>query len=248
MIRAVIIDDEPDLQEINRRIIKENFTDIEILGVAGSVDDGVKLIQDSKPELVFLDIELEGGTGFHILQKVDYAAFKTIFVTAFNQFALKAIKFSAVDYILKPVNEFEFCNAVRNAVEAIDSKQRQEQMQTLLTQIEGKKSPQKVVLRTSEALYLTDINDIIYCKSDNSYTTFYLTDNKSILVSKGMKEYCELFEDQGFFRPHQSYLVNMNHIAKIDKSDGGFIIMKNNKEIPISVRRKQSLMKMLERY
>lgn len=248
MIKAVIIDDEPALREINKNILNENFTDIEVIGEAGSVGDGVTLIQEMNPDLVFLDIELEDGTGFQILQKVDYSGFKTIFVTAFNQFAIKAIKFCAIDYILKPVNEFEFCNAVQNAIDAIDKDVRQEQMQNLLAQVEDKKAPQKIVLRTSEALYLTDISDILYCQSDNSYTTFYLSDKREVLVSKGIKEYSDLFEGQDFFRPHQSYLVNLNHISKIDKSDGGFIIMKNGKEIPISTRRKQALMKLLENF
>ncbi len=246
MIRAIIIDDEPSLREINRNILTDNFNDIEVVGEACSVEEGVALINNVDPDLVLLDIELEGGTGFHILQKVDYSKFKTIFVTAFNQFAIKAIKFCAIDYILKPVNEFEFCNAVSNAIKAIDKDSGQEQINNLLSQIEDKKAPQKIVLRTSDALYLTEISNILFCKSDNSYTTFYLADNKEIIVSKSIKEYCELFEEHGFFRPHQSYLVNLNQIAKIDKTDGGFIIMKNGNEIPISTRRKQALMQAIE--
>ncbi len=246
MIRTVIIDDESALREINRNILIENFTDISVVGEAGTVEEGVTLIQNAKPDLVLLDIELEGGTGFHVLQKVDYSTFKTIFVTAFNQFAIKAIKYCAVDYILKPVNEFEFCNAISNAIKAIGKQMGQEQIHNLLSQIEDKKIPQKVVLRTSDALYLTEICDILFCKSDNSYTTFYLNDKKEILVSKSIKEYCELFEEHGFFRPHQSYLVNLNQISKIDKTDGGFIIMKNEMEIPISTRRKQALLHAIE--
>ncbi|MBN2166470.1 MAG: response regulator transcription factor [Marinilabiliaceae bacterium] len=246
MIKAVIIDDEPELREVNRRLLKDNFPEIEVVGEAGSVNDAVELISKTNPKIVLLDIEIEGGTGFNVLQKIDNKDFKTIFITAFNQFAIKAIKFSALDYILKPVNEFEFCAAIKNAIEVISN--NEVQMNHLLKQVEKEERPQKLVLRTSEAMFLVNISDVMYCKSDNSYTTFYILDQKEILVSKGIKEYSDMLEEYHFFRPHQSFLVNLDYISRIDKSDGGFIIMKNGKEIPISSRRKPAMMQLLDKF
>lgn len=247
MIKAVIIDDEKELRFINRSLLSDNFPQIEVVGEADSVESSVELIQNTNPDIVLLDIEINGGTGFNVLQKVKPYNFKLIFVTAFNQFAIKAIKFSAIDYILKPVNEYEFINAVENALQSIENNHLEKQVSNFFDHYDKKKEAKKIVLRTTEAMHIIDVAEILYCKSDNSYTTFYLTDKKEILVSKPIKEYAELLEEFNFLRPHQSYLVNLNAIKKLDKSDGGFLIMNNGSEIPISTRRKQSLMQILDK-
>jgi len=248
MIKAVIIDDEPEIREINRRLLADNFTEVEIVGEADSVDSGVELIQSLQPQLVLLDIDIKGGTGFHILQKVKPCNFALIFITAFNEYAIKAIKFSALDYILKPVNETEFCTAVQSAIESIENRKLEDQVNNFFDHYERKTQSKKIVLKTSDSIYLVDISDIIYCVSDNSYTTFYIKDKKDILVSKGIKEYEKLLESYNFFRPHQSYLVNLHFIHKIDKTDGGSIVLKNSKEIPVSFRRKQALMDIFSKF
>ena len=247
MIKAVIIDDESALRELNINLLKDNFPQITVVGEADSVDSGIKLIQNTKPDIVLLDIEIKGGTGFNILQKVKPYCFKLVFITAFNHFAIKAIKFSAIDYILKPINEFEFVNAIENAIQSIETNNMEKQVNNLFDHYEKKTQLKKIVLRTCEAMHIIDVSEIIYCQSDNTYTTFYLIDGKKILVSKPIKEYTELLEEFNFLRPHQSYLVNLNCVKKIDKTDGGFIIMNNGREIPISSRRKQSLMQILSK-
>ncbi len=247
MIRAIIIEDEPDIREINRRFLSDNFSDIEVVGEADSVDSGIELIQTEQPQLVLLDIDIKGGTGFHILQKVHPYNFAIIFITAFNEFAIKAIKFSALDYILKPVNEVEFCTAVKNAVESIESKQIETQVNNFFEHYEKKTQSKKIVLKTCDSIHLVDISDIMYCISDNSYTTFYIRDKKEIIVSKSLKEFENLLSVYNFFRPHQSYLVNLHCIDKIDKTDGGSIILNNKKEIPISHRRKQALLDIFDK-
>lgn len=248
MIKAVIIDDEPEIREINRRLLSDNFTEVEIVGEADSVESGVELIQNLQPQLVLLDIDIKGGTGFHILQKVKPYNFALIFITAFNDYAIKAIKFSALDYILKPVNETEFCAAVQSAIQSIENSQIENQVNNFFDHYERKTQSKKIVLKTSDSIYLLDISEIIYCVSDNSYTTFYIKDKKEIVVSKGIKEYEKLLESYNFFRPHQSYLVNLHFIHKIDKTDGGSIVLKNNKEIPVSFRRKQALMDIFSKF
>lgn len=245
MIKAIIIEDEPDLREINRNLLQSNFNDIEIVGETDSVDGGVELIQKEKPDLVLMDIEIKGGTGFNILQNVKPYNFKLVVITAYNQFAIKAIKFSAIDYILKPVNEFEFVNAIENALKMIEHSQLEQQMMNFISLYEKKAQAKKIVLRTSEAMHIIDIADIEFCKSDNTYTIFYLAGGEKIMVSKPIKEYAEILEECNFFRPHQSFLINLNAVSRIDKSDGGFVILKNGSEIPISSRRKQMINDML---
>lgn len=245
MVKVIIIEDEPDLREINRRLLKNNFNDVEIVGETDSVEGGIDLIQRLKPHLVLMDIEIKGGTGFDILQKVKPYDFKLVVVTAFNQFAIKAIKFSAFDYILKPINETEFITAVENALEIIGSGHMEQQMETLIDIYERKTQAKKIVLRTNKAVHIVGIADIEYCNSDNSYTSFYLTTGEKIMVSKSIKEFAEILEECNFFRPHQSYLINLNAVKRIDKADGGFVILKNGSEIPISSRRKQVIFEML---
>ena len=247
MIKAVIIDDDEQMRELNARLLQMNFPDISVVGQADSVESGIKTIVDHQPDLVLLDIEIKGGTGFNILQKIRPYSFKLIFITGFNDFAIKAFKFSAIDYILKPVNEYEFIEAVERAISQLNADMADEQYTNFIEHYEKRTKSKKIMLRTAEAMHLVDISKIVYCKSDNSYTTFIMDNANDIIVSKPMKEYATLLEDYNFVRPHQSFLVNIEFISKIDKSDGGFVILQNGKEIPVSARRKQSLVATLEK-
>jgi two-component system LytT family response regulator len=206
----------------------------------------VEIIKQKKPELVFLDIEIKGGEGFNILEKLSIKDFKVIFITAFNEFAIKAIKFSAIDYILKPVDEKEFTAAVKRALSEIEKPILQKQIENFFNNYNNMQN-KKLVLRTSEDIHIVNINDIVRCEADNSYTTFFISDGEKIVISKGIKEYSELLEEYGFIRPHQSHLVNLNFVKRLDKSDGGFLIMKDGKEVPVSTRRKQNLLQILDR-
>lgn len=248
MIKAVIIDDEIAIQEMNSRLLADYFPEIELVGLADSIKNGVELILRQNPDLVLLDIELTDGTGFQLLQKLQPYNFKVVFITGFDSFAIKAIKFSAIDYILKPVNETEFQQAVQRALELINKNENtQPQAEVLMNSFKKEFNNKKLVLRTSESLHIINISDIYFCKSDNSYTTFYFEDNEKILVSKSLKDYEGLLADYGFFRPHQSFLVNLHHIKRVDKTDGGFIVMENKKEIPVSLRQMKNLIGLLEK-
>ncbi len=244
MSRAVIIDDEKHLREMIRNMLSDSFPDLEIIGEADSVKDGVKTIDDLKPDIVFLDIEIKGGEGFDILKEVKYKGFKVIFITAFNEFAIKAIKFSAIDYILKPIDEDEFLKAVKKALAEIEKPMLQKQIENFFDNYHNLQN-KKLVIRTAEDIHIVNVNDIIRCESDNSYTSVFVEGGEKIVVSKSIKEYTELLNDYGFIRPHQSHLVNLNYVKRLDKSDGGFLIMKDGKEIPVSTRRKQNLLQIL---
>lgn len=247
MTKAVIIDDEPAMQEVNSRLLNEYFPAINLIGIANSVETGVRLIQEVGPDLVLLDIELTDGSGFQLLQKLQPYTFKVVFITGFDSFAIKAIKFSALDYILKPVNETEFQQAIQRAVQMIEKNESiQQQVDVLMDSYKREIQSKKLVLRTSESLHVVNVGDIYFCKSDNSYTTFHFSGDDKILVSKSLKDYESLLNEYGFYRVHQSFLVNLNHIKKVDKTDGGFIIMKNKKEIPVSQRQMKKLIVLLE--
>ncbi|WP_299781706.1 LytTR family DNA-binding domain-containing protein [uncultured Formosa sp.] len=247
MIRALIIDDEAAMLQVNSQLLSEYFPDVKLVGTANSIKTGIELINKQDPDLVLLDIELSDGTGFQLLQKLPAYNFKVVFITGFDAFAIKAIKFSAIDYILKPVNETEFQQAIQRAIQLIKRKENtQPQVNVLIDSFKKEMQSKKLVLRTSNAMHVIDICDIHFCKSDNSYTTFYFEGNEKILVSKSLKDYEALLSEYGFFRPHQSYLVNLNHIKKVDKTDHGFIIMKNKKEIPVSTRQMKNLVDLLD--
>ena len=235
--------------EVNSSLLSEYFPDIKLVGTAHSVATGLDVIRKQNPDLVLLDIELNNEKGFQILQELKPYSFKVVFITGHDSFAIKAIKFSALDYILKPVNETEFQQAIQGAVELIETNESsQTQVDVLMDSFRKEMQTKKLVLRTSDSLHIVDISDIYFCKSDNSYTTFYLNGDEKIVVSKSLKDYEVLLTEFGFFRSHQSFLVNLNHVKKVDKSDGGFIIMKNNKEIPVSLRQMKNLIALLEQF
>ncbi len=247
MIKAVIIDDNPDIRDLHLSLLQRYFPEIRVEGMAGSVESGVELIKSVNPQLVFLDIELKDGTGFQILQQVKPYNFTLIFITAFNDFAIQAIKFSALDYILKPVNEFEFKQAVERAVASLEKIDTNQQITNFFEHFERQTQAKKIILKTAQDIHLVDISDIAYCQSDNTYTSFHLVSGQRIVVSTPLKNYDDILSDYHFFRPHQSFIVNLNHVARIDKSDGGFMILKDGTEIPVSQRRKAGLMQILNR-
>lgn len=247
MIKAIIIDDNPDIRKINKQLLSDYFIEIEVVGEADSVDGGYDLIRQTKPHLVLLDIEIIGGTGFQLLQKLKPYTFKVIFITGHNQFALRAIKFHAIDYILKPVNSTEFQEAVQSTIDLIEKDfSTHEQNEQFLQSMDQQGESKKIMLRTANALHLVRISDILFCKNDNSYTTFFLKSGEKIMVSKGIVFYDDILSESGFFRPHQSYLINLQNVKRLDKADGGFVVLESGDEIPISSRKKKRLIQLLE--
>ncbi len=246
MIKAVIVDDELCFREMIQCLIDDYFPDIRVVAQADNVDDAIRLIEENEPDLVFLDIEIKGGTGFHVLQKLKNREFKLIFITAFNEFAIQAIKFSAIDYILKPINEFEFKAGVERAIREIEKQESLAPLENLLDNYHDKPG-KKLVLRTSQELHVVNIGDIVRCVADNAYTTFYLESGEKIVVSKGLGEYADLLGRFGFIRPHQSHLVNLNYVKKIDKADGGLLVLKDKSTVPVSTRQKQQLIDALSK-
>jgi two-component system LytT family response regulator len=211
------------------------------------VETGIKAIKSYNPDLVLLDIKMEDGTGFDLLKKLEPVDFKVIFITAYDQYAIKAFKFSALDYLLKPVDADDLVNAV-NKAEKLVMDELNTQLDTLAENMQtDDRSKRKIILRTFDNIHLVNINDIIYCEAEHNYTTFYIKNGKEITVSNTLKEYEEMLGDHGFFRSHRSYLINMFRIERFEKAEGGFIVLNNDNKLPVSSRRREQLLELFER-
>ncbi|MBN2237970.1 MAG: response regulator transcription factor [Bacteroidales bacterium] len=248
MIKAVCIDDEQLARESIIDLIKLSNQEIEIVGEAESVESAIQIIHTHHPDLVFLDIQLADGTGFDLLQKLTKINFKLIFITAYEEFALRAIKFSAIDYLLKPINPADFFAALSKAETIFEKENQHKQLEALISHLNpDEKKKKKLVLRTAESIHLIDIQDIIRCEANSGYTEFYLDSGKSILVSKGLIEFDELLSECGFIRTHQSHLININFIESYEKTDGGYILMRDKSNVPVSNRKKENMIRFFEK-
>ncbi len=244
-ITAVIVDDEKKSREKALDIIKSNFNNINV-EIAIDVKSGIEKINTVKPQIVFLDIDMPDGTGFDLLKGIKFYDFKVVFITAHQEHAINAIKFSALDYILKPYSPDELINSIKNAINKIEAENNRIKIETFISNFqEINNKPKKLVLNTSDNIYIIDIDDIIRCKSDNNYTIFYLLDNKTITMSKTLKEYENILPDNYFIRVHRSHLINIQHLEKFEKRNSGQIILKDKSIVPVSVRKKEQLLQML---
>jgi two-component system LytT family response regulator len=237
---SFVVDDIPEALELLSNDIIQNHPEIEVIGSASSVVQAAKLLQIKKPDILFLDIMLGDGTGFDILEIVPNLNAKVIFVTASNEYAIKAFKFAAIDYILKPYSLEDLANAISRAKIQIQPKTEQlSVLKQIVTQPTEK--PKRLSLHTSEKIIVVEIKHIIRCKSDNNYTTFYLKNKSKILVSKTLKYYADILKDVNFLRVHQSHLVNKEYIKEFIKSDGGYLVLNDSSNIPVSARKKSEI-------
>jgi two-component system LytT family response regulator len=239
MLRAIIIDDIHNIRQKNVALIKQYCPNVAIIAEADSVASGVTAIKKYLPDLVFLDVEMGDGTGFDLLQKLKPIDFKVIFITAFQEFAVKAFRFSAIDFLLKPIDPSDLIEAVTKAQETLSKEMLELQFSTLFSNIERPRNLQKIVLKTAEKVYSINVQDIIRCESEKNYTTFYMLNGQKLLVSTTLKEYETMLLPMGFFRTHQSHLINMLYFDHYVKTDSGSIIMKDKTVIPLSVRKKE---------
>jgi two-component system LytT family response regulator len=239
-LTSIVVDDIPVALEMLCADIEKNHPEIEIIGKASSVIETAKLLQKQQPDILFLDIMLGDGTGFDILEIVPNLRSKIIFVTASDAYAIKAFKFAAIDYILKPYSNEELANSITKAKEQIQP--NKEQITVLKDSINNPISKnQKISLHTSEKIVVVQLSEIIRCKSDNNYTTFYLENGQKVLVSKTLKYYADMLKEHDFLRVHQSHLIHTKYIKEFIKSDGGYIILKDKSNIPVSVRQRNAV-------
>ncbi|MFO7864730.1 MAG: LytTR family DNA-binding domain-containing protein [Salinivirgaceae bacterium] len=240
-MNTVIIDDEKKGRQTLRNFIQKFAPDINIVGEAENVEQGITVIDKVHPDLVFLDVQMPDGTGFDLLGQVTHSDFKIIFCTAFDHYAVKAFRFSAIDYLLKPVDPDIFMAAIKKAcsdpVELSKPK-----IETLNA---NKQNFNRLALYSAEGITIVNVKDIVRCESSVNYTHFIMDKNIKILVSKTLKEYDELLCNHGFFRIHRSHLINLTHLKKYIKGEGGWVIMTDDSKIEVSRRKKEPLLAIL---
>lgn len=247
-MKAVIVDDEPAVGKTIVSLLGESFPEIKVCATAGSVSEGYAAIIEFQPDILFLDVELTDGLGFDLLKKLSPVRFRTIFITGHQEYALDAIKVSAFDYILKPVDKDELKDAITRASDMISHEEEQLKLLALGENLQGKKVLKRIILRTAEALQLVAINDIIRAEAESNYTHFYITGGKHIMVSRTIKEYEALLIGTGLIRVHQSHIVNLNYIDKFYKHDGGYLQLKDGTTIPVSPVLKQKVLQALNEH
>jgi two-component system LytT family response regulator len=240
MLKIVVIDDEKNVRIVIKKLLSLINIANTVVGEATSVQAGLEIIKQTNPDIVLLDIQLEGGSGFDLLNQLDDINFKLIFITAFNEYAIKAFKFNALDYILKPIDPEDLKNAIEKAQEQLDSKDTLNKLLDNLKQNE-KSNNQKLVIKTTQETYFIPINDIYYFQSDGSYSKVFAK-NLNLLASKNLKYFQEILPQGQFIRTHQSFLINKLQVERIKQQ---VIILKNDVEIPVSTRKKSEIIKLL---
>lgn len=246
-MKALIIDDEKRTRELIANMITSFDLGIEVFPLGENVKSGVEKIKEIKPDLILLDIKMPDGTGFDLLRQIPYKDFQVIFITAHEEYAIKAIKYSAFDYILKPIDPEELRESIERVLKMSDEPKSEVQFQALEENIAMKPSQRKkLVLKTQESVYVVELDNIVRCESDRNYTSFFLADKKKILVSKTLKDFENILNGHNFFRIQQSHLINLNYIDRYDKGNGGSVVMKDGSEVPLSPAKRESFFKILE--
>jgi len=239
-LKAIIVEDEIRSREFLKSLVTEFCPDVQVLGMAATVEEAVDMIQSQNPDIVFLDIELHSGTGFDVLQQVKQRNFNVIFTTAYDHYAIQAIKFSAIDYLLKPIDIEELKQAVEKVNKQKGSNSNSTAMlEALLSSINRpQQAPQSITLATSDGLEFVPLSTIIRLEANGPYTTFFMHGNKKIMVSRNLKEL-------GFFRVHNSHVINIAEVKKMIKSDGGYAVMNDDSQIIISPKKKDEFMQLM---
>lgn len=248
MVKTIIIEDEKKSREMLQKLIELHCKQLTVIGTAGSMKEGLELLKKQTPDLLFLDIELGDGTGFDLIEQTENKNFKVIFATAYDQYAIKAIKYSALDYLLKPYDVEELVNAVNKITDSISKISEIENIKFLLSSFKKQDEQQtKITLPTGNAYEIVNIKDIIRCEADGSYTKFFLTGNKTYLVTQSLKHYEELLPEEFFVRIHHHHLINMDHVVRYLKEDSGYAVMSDNTQVEISRRKKELFMERLNK-
>ena len=243
-MKAVIIEDESQAITALKQEIEANCPQLTLCGTASNVEDAFALIMNEKPELIFLDIQLKKGNGFDLLSKLDNYGFKVIFTTAYSQYALQAIKISALDYLLKPVDSEELVKAVAKAMHSSQD-HTQLQLKNFIQNQNLNPLLKKIALQTSKGIYLYELESLVRLEATGNYTTIYLKDEKKLTVAKTMRDFEEILHSMGFLRIHHSHIINLRHLQSYMSKDGGYVIMDNRTTLPVSKRKRSELLTLL---
>lgn len=242
MIQAVVVDDEKKGRDLLINVLSKYCPEVEVTGQAENITQAYQEIQEKNPDLVFLDIEMPNGNGFDLLKKFDHVSFEIIFTTAYDHYAIKAIKYSALDYLLKPIDIDDLQEAVDKVIrKRKDPIQTDQSINLLLSALTGKQT-KKIAIPDQDGITLVEVKDIVKCQSDGNYTQIFLTDNSKLTSTRTLKEYDQLFEGMTFMRVHNSSLINLEHIRRFVKGEGGYVVMSDGSEVEVSRRRKSDLL------
>lgn len=243
-MKILVVDDERRVRESTIYLLKQYCPEITEILEAEGVRSASEMLKHTKPDGVLLDIQLKDGSGFDLIPLLREQSVPIVFVTAFEQFAIRAFKVSALDYLLKPIDPDELVQAVRKFADASNQMHERMEVYTEVTKSQDK-FPEKIVLRTSGSIFIVETSDIIYCEADKNYTTFHIKGRSKILVSRNIGEYEELLSNGSFMRIHQSILFNLNYLERYEKGEGGSVITTFGQELPVASRKKELLMKYL---
>jgi two-component system, LytTR family, response regulator len=245
MIKAIIIDDIEQARVTLKKDLGVYAPDVTVIGEANGVVEGAKLLKSTCPDVLFLDIQMQDGSGFDLLDILKDISFKIIFITATDAHAIKAFRYAAIDYLLKPVDPDELCAAL--AKFRHQKFNESENYKLLNDSLKNHQKPhERLALHTQDKIHIVNISDIIRCESNVNYTEFFFQNGKKLLVTKTLKDYEDLLSEQGFYRVHQSHLVNTRYIREFIKTDGGYLLLTDGSNVPVSTRKRPDVMKMLE--
>jgi len=248
MINSIIIDDEEDGRKTLSILLKSYFPEINICQICESAHEGLEAIKNIQPDLVFLDIQMPQMSGFDLLKQASPISFEVIFITAHDQYAIKAIRFSALDYLLKPIDIDDIRDAIRKAKERIAQKNSSQNYQSVIQNVQHKNGRiERLAVPTLEGIEFFNTDDVIFCQAEGSYTTLVLKGKLQKLVSRNLKDFENLLSDSEFCRVHHSYLINLRHVEKYVKGEGGYVVMTDNHHVDISRRRKEEFLNMLNK-
>ena len=241
MLKALIVDDEPKARE-NLQILLHDFVEgVEVAALCENISESIEAVKLHSPDVVFLDIQLQRETGFDLLTRLKDINFEVIFTTAYTEYAIKAFKFSAIDYLLKPIDIDELKKSVAKVEKRLNHNMTGRLTQLVQNLKQGSNENYKIALPTLDGLVFVKISDILYCEASSNYTQIFTTDKK-YLVSKTLKEYDDLLSDHNFFRIHNSYLININSIKKYVKGEGGYVVLNNDTSLDVSKRKKEAFL------
>jgi two-component system, LytTR family, response regulator len=248
-MKAILVDDEKDSLKILEALIANCAPEVQVIASCCDAKDAVARIKALKPEIVFLDVEMRGLTGFDLLNQLPAKDFEVIFTTSHERFALKALKAGAIDYLVKPVQAEDLKEAVRKVLaKQTNNSSSLQQFEMLMNYFKPQKPKvRRVALTASDHLVFVDTNDIVYCESDSNYTTFFLAKGDKVVISKTLKDVEEILEGDDFFRIHASYLINMKHVSKFTRGDGGHVVMSNNQQLTVSRKKKDEFFEMFSK-
>lgn len=249
MIRTILIDDEPHNIENTRSLLDRFCPDVQIVATANNAKTGIEAIDAWQPDLVLLDIQMPDRSGFDMLKALPRIDFENVFITAYDQYGIQAIKFSALDYLLKPINPAELQKAITKATDTIANKKRNKSIDNLLEYIRrGKMDLPKIALPTLNEIMYVRVDEIVRCEASNNYTNFFLANGEKTLVCKTLKEFAELLQPYDFIRTHQSHLVNLQFVKSYLKEDGGTLLLRDGARIPISRQHREPVRDALNRH